>query len=96
MYSRRRFSEAQLDKQARTFRLLGLIGVGLFCVALAFWLASDGVRAVARSPSATVRPVDPLHAEFERCNALGYAALEDDACHRAWIEHRRRFFQRNR
>ena len=96
MRARRRFSEAQLDTQARTFRLLGLIGVGLFCVALAIWLASDGGRAVARSSSATAHPVDPLRAEFERCNALGYAALEDDACHRAWIEHRHRFFAGDR
>ena len=36
--------------------------------------------------------VDPLAVDFERCNGLGYAALDDDACAAAWAEHRRRFF----
>lgn len=47
---------------------------------------------VTTPPEPGAAITDPLSAEFERCNRLGYAALDDDGCAAAWAEHRRRFF----
>lgn len=41
--------------------------------------------------SSTLPSTDPLTAEVARCAGMGEAALQDDACRRAWTEHRRRF-----
>lgn len=96
MRARGRFSAKELDEQVRTLRILAVLAIGIVCVAVALWLAGEERRDGASVPAAVARPVDPLHAEFERCNRLGYAALEDDGCARAWAEHRRRFFSGGR
>jgi len=77
-------------------RAAAVVVIGAVLVALAMWLAAEDLRGAGAAETAHVRPIDPLHAEFARCNALGYAALEDDGCHRAWVEHRRRFFAGSR
>jgi len=92
MRLRRRFSARQLDEQVRTIRVLGVLGLGMACVAMALWLAGADLRPLERAPAAVAQPVDPLRSDLDRCNAIGSAALDDAACKRVWAESRRRFF----
>lgn len=97
MRTRQRFSARQLDEQVRTIRVVAVIGLGVAMAIAAAWLASVDLAADAvPTRPAVARPADPLRAESERCNRLGRAALDDDACARAWAEHRRRFFAGDR
>lgn len=92
MRARGRFSVRLLDEQVRTLRVLGVLALAMACIAVAFGVAGEA-RRVGEQPAASVaRPVDPLRAEFQRCNLLGQAALDDDGCRRVWAEHRRCFF----
>lgn len=96
MRARGRFTAKELEEQVRTIRILGVLAIAMVCVALAIWLAGEDRRDGEPVPVAVSRPVDPIRAEFQRCNALGQAALDDDSCQRAWAEHRRRFFSGGR
>lgn len=70
------------------------IAAGAFAAAVMMQAAIEATRAPneAEQPvRSVVPPADPLSAEVSRCAAIGEAALEDEACRRAWAEHRRRF-----
>ncbi len=70
------------------------IAVGAFVAAVIVLAAIEAARAPdeAETPvTSAAPPADPLTAEMSRCAAMGEAALEDEACRRAWAEHRRRF-----
>ena len=94
---RARFSLRDLDVP-RPWRLAVLIVVGVVLAGLAAWWAGTGdedgwaVRSEAIAPA----PVDPLVAEFRRCQALGDAGAHDAACLAAWAENRRRFLMLDR
>jgi len=90
-----RRSRAYASLQAKTIRRsLVLAGICAALIAVAVVLADtdeDGLRV----GSTTLEPaavMDPLAAEFARCNRLGTAAADDPACRAAWAENRRRFF----
>lgn len=73
--------------------LLRITAVAL-AAAVIVLAAVEATRAPneAKQPvRSAVPPTDPLTAEVSRCAAIGGAALEDEACRRAWAEHRRRF-----
>ncbi len=75
-------------------RAVVLAGIGSALIAVAVVLADtdeDGLR-VRSTMLATAPVMDPLAAEFARCNRLGTAAADDPACRAAWAENRRRFF----
>ncbi len=75
-------------------RAVVLAGIGSALIAVALVLADtdeDGLR-VRSTMLATAPVIDPLAAEFARCNRLGTAAADDPACRAAWAENRRRFF----
>jgi conjugative transfer region protein TrbK len=70
------------------------IAAGAFVAAVIVLAAIEATRAPdeAEQPvRSAMRPADPLTAEMSRCAAMGEAALQDEACRRAWAEHRRRF-----
>lgn len=73
--------------------LLRIVAVA-FAAAVIVLAAVEATRAPneAEQPvRSVVPPADPLTAEVSRCAAIGEAALEDEACRRAWAEHRHRF-----
>jgi conjugative transfer region protein TrbK len=70
------------------------ITAGAFVAAVIVLAAIEATRAPndAAQPTRPAPPsADPLTAEISRCAAMGEAALQDEACRRAWTEHRRRF-----
>ena len=70
------------------------IAAGAFVAAVIVLAAVEATRAPneAEQPvRSAVPPADPLSAEVSRRAAIGEAALENEACRRAWAEHRRRF-----
>ncbi|MFN8831649.1 MAG: putative entry exclusion protein TrbK-alt [Labrys sp. (in: a-proteobacteria)] len=70
------------------------IAAGAFVASVIVLAAIEATRGPneAKQPlRSAVPPADPLTAEMSRCAAIGEAALEDEACRRAWAEHRRRF-----
>jgi len=77
----------------RPWRLAVLIAVGVVLAGLAAWWAGTGDEDgwELRSETIAPAPVDPLVAEFHRCQALGDAGAHDAACLAAWAENRRRF-----
>lgn len=80
-------------KKAAAVGLSTAIAIG------AIVLAMKEERANRAAPAAaTVRaaPVDPLAAEFARCQALGEAGAHDAGCLAAWAENRRRFLMLDR
>jgi len=75
-------------------RAVVLAGLGAALIAAAVLMANsdeDGLRVgwTTLEPAAIM---DPLAAEFARCNGLGTAAADDPACRAAWAENRPRFF----
>jgi len=88
-------SRADASLHAKTIRrFLVLAGLGAALIAVAVVMANsdeDGLRvgSTMLEPAAVM---DPLAAEFARCNRLGTAAADDPACRAAWAENRRRFF----
>ena len=66
-------------------------GYVVVAAAMAFHFRHDGTSASApvRLPAAVS---DPLAPELARCQAIGMAAKDDEACEAAWAENRRRFF----
>lgn len=93
---RSRLPRGSTFNRVQIARAAVVVVLGTMLVALVMWLAAEDLRGGGAAETVAVRPVGPLRAEFERCNALGYTALEDDGCHRAWVEHRRRFFEARR
>ena len=76
-------------------RAVVLAGICAALIAAAVMMADtdeDGLR-VRSSMLATAPVMDPLAAEFVRCNRLGTAAADDPACRAAWAKNRRRFFK---
>ena len=83
---------AALDARGRR-RILLALGAGAALLALTVVMAlkeAETPREEDRRPAVT-RPVDPLAAEFARCQALGEAGAHDPQCLAAWAESRRRF-----
>ena len=76
--------------RTQVLRLAVVIAVGTALCAAAVGLGRGREAEVRAEPR--VAALDPLAAEFRRCNGLGEAALADDGCVAAWREHRRRFF----
>lgn len=71
--------------------LLAVFGIVLAALA-AWWAGTDRPDEGPRLPaSVATAPVDPLVAEFRRCQALGEAGAHDPDCLAAWAENRRRF-----
>ena len=94
---RARFSLRDLDVP-RPWRLAALIVIGVVLAGLAAWWAGteDDEGWTVQSSTLSVAPVDPLLAEFRRCQALGDAGAHDAACLAAWAENRRRFLMFDR
>lgn len=92
---RRRLPRGSTLNRVQIARAAVVVVLGTILVALAMWLTAEDLRGSSMAETAAMRPVNPIRAEFERCNALGHAAL-DDGCHRAWVGHRRRFFAGSR
>jgi conjugative transfer region protein TrbK len=80
-------------KQAAALGLSAAIVAG--AVALAVTEERAGRPGPAPAPVRTL-PVDPLAAEFARCQALGEAGAHDAGCLAAWAENRRRFLAPDR
>ena len=80
-------------KQAAALGLSALIVAG--AVALAVTEERTGRPGPAPAPVRAL-PVDPLAAEFARCQALGEAGAHDAGCLAAWAENRRRFLAPDR
>ena len=76
----------------RPWPLAVLILVGIVVAGLAAWWAGTAEEdsSVASAP-VVAAPVDPLVAEFRRCQSLGDAGAHDAGCLAAWAENRRRF-----
>ena len=87
---RTRFSLPDLDVP-RPWRLAVLIVVGVVLSGLAAWWAGMEDDAAPRPAPVVEAPLDPLVAEFRRCQALGDAGAHDPGCLTAWAENRRRF-----
>ena len=87
---RTRFPDLEVP---RPWRLAVLIVVGIGLAALAAWWAGMGDEDGLPVHSSTLAPVpvDPLVAEFRRCQSLGDAGAHDAGCLAAWAENRRRF-----
>lgn len=83
----RRGSCLNRTQVARAALIVGAVGVICAVGATLGRGHEAAVPADRRSVAA-----DPLALEFERCNRLGYPALDDSRCAAAWAEHRRRFF----
>jgi conjugative transfer region protein TrbK len=82
-----------------TAKQAAALGLSAAIVAGAVALAVTEERAGRPGPrDAPVRtlPVDPLAAEFTRCQALGEAGAHDAGCLAAWAENRRRFLAPDR
>lgn len=77
----------------KPWRLAVLIVVGIVLAGLAAWWSGTGDEDgwTVRSEMVAPGPVDPLVAEFRRCQALGDAGAHDAGCLAAWAENRRRF-----
>ena len=86
----RRRTRGPLFNRTQALRLAVVSAAGTALCAAAVGLGRGREAEVEAEPRAAA--VDPLAAEFRRCNSLGEAALADDACVAAWAEHRRRFF----
>ena len=86
----RRRTRGPLFNRTQVLRLALVIAAGTALCAAAVGLGRGREAEVRAVPQAAA--LDPLAAEFRRCNGLGEAALVDDACVAAWREHRRRFF----
>lgn len=71
------------------------IAAGAFAAAVIVLAAVEATRGPDEAKqsvrSSTLPSTDLLTAEVARCAAMAEAALQDDACRRAWTEHRRRF-----
>lgn len=86
----RRRTRGPSFNRTQVLRLAVVIAAGTALCAAAVGLGRGREAEVRAEPQAA--SLDPLAAEFRRCNGLGEAALADDACAAAWAEHRRRFF----
>jgi conjugative transfer region protein TrbK len=75
----------------QTLRRIAAAILAAGVVALAAIEATRAPQDGGRPGGSAAPSADPLTAEISRCAALGEAALQDDACRRAWTEHRRRF-----
>jgi conjugative transfer region protein TrbK len=70
-------------------RALGLVVVAVMLVLATMHFREQHARL---SPPAPRASSDLLANEMAKCQALGMAAENDDACKAAWAENRRRFF----
>ena len=86
----RRLRRGSFLNRTQVVRVAGVIVVAAALCAAGASLGRGQEAEVRAEPRAAA--VDPLAAEFGRCNELGYAAMDDDGCAAAWAEHRRRFF----
>ena len=83
---------ATLDPRTRRRTLLALgLGAALAAAAVVMAVKEAETPAGQVLRPAVMRPVDPLTAEFTRCQALGEAGARDPQCLAAWAENRRRF-----
>lgn len=84
----RRFRRGSTLNRSQVARAALIVGAAAALCAAGASLGRGQDAEVRTEPRGAA---DPLAAEFERCNRLGYAALDDDGCAAAWAEHRRRF-----
>ncbi len=78
-------------------KLIALILIGVILAGAAAWMATANQPTPAARPRAeSLVAVDPLQAEFARCQGLGEAGAHDPACLAAWAENRRRFLAPDR
>lgn len=71
---------------------IGLSGLGLVIAVAIGFVRSDPPERSAADEARLVEP-DPLSAELRRCATLPHKdAMEDQACQRAWVLNRQRFF----
>lgn len=72
-----------------------LIRLGIGALVLTAILAT--LLEISRQSEMVIEPVpaqntsDPARAELRRCQEIGEAAMQDDACLKAWAENRQRF-----
>ncbi|MBV9840617.1 MAG: putative entry exclusion protein TrbK-alt [Sphingomonadaceae bacterium] len=83
---------AALDRRGRRRTALALGLAAALVAGMAFMAVKEAETPGGDEPRpVALRPVDPLTAEFARCQALGEAGARDPQCLAAWAENRRRF-----
>ncbi|MER9477304.1 putative entry exclusion protein TrbK-alt [Mesorhizobium sp. M0520] len=73
-------------------RIAAVLALGTAMTAASMALRGDGSHD-ASSPRSVYPGGEPAKVELARCRAIGMAAVDDEACRRAWAESRRRFLQ---
>lgn len=76
-------------------RITAVLALGAAMTAASMALRGDGSQD-ASSPRSAYPGGEPAKVELARCRAIGMAAVDDEACRRAWSESRRRFLQPSR
>ncbi|MGL5008300.1 MAG: putative entry exclusion protein TrbK-alt [Paracoccaceae bacterium] len=72
-------------------RRLGIATFALFAILAALLEVSRDDENLIRPASTGLSTQSPPHAALQRCQALGVAALNDQACLTLWAGERRRF-----
>lgn len=73
-------------------RMTAVFALGAAMTAAFMALRGNGSQD-ASSPRSAHPGGEPAKVELARCRDIGMAAIADEACRKAWAEHRRRFLQ---
>ncbi|MER8423215.1 putative entry exclusion protein TrbK-alt [Mesorhizobium sp. M1403] len=76
-------------------RMTAVLALGAAMTAAFMALRGDGSQD-ASSPRSAHPGGEPASIELARCRDIGMAAIDDDACRKAWAENRRRFLRPSR
>ncbi|MER8595929.1 MULTISPECIES: putative entry exclusion protein TrbK-alt [unclassified Mesorhizobium] len=76
-------------------RITAVLALGAAMTAASMALRGGGSQN-ASSPRSAYPGGEPAGVELARCRDIGMAAIDDDACRKAWAESRRRFLQPSR
>lgn len=76
-------------------RVTAVLALGAAMTAAFMVLRGDGLRD-ASSPHSAHPGGEPARVELGRCRNIGMAAIDDDACRKAWAEGRQRFLRPSR
>ncbi|MER8479274.1 putative entry exclusion protein TrbK-alt [Mesorhizobium sp. M1163] len=75
-------------------RMTAVLALGAAMTAAFMALRGDGSQDASSPRSA--HPGGEPSVELARCRDIGMAAIDDDACRKAWAENRRRFLRPSR
>ncbi|MER8764510.1 putative entry exclusion protein TrbK-alt [Mesorhizobium sp. M0968] len=76
-------------------RITAVLALGAAMTAASMALRGGGSQD-ASSPRSAYPGGEPASVELARCRDIGMAAIDDDACRKAWAEGRRRFLRPSR